>query len=75
MSHLVSIFSDHTVHGVHDINRLRMLSAQKDRQRLDRFIQIYLSHGPGKVTTFVFLGENSLVIVQLCTTFLEATRK
>jgi hypothetical protein len=36
MSHLFSISSDYAVHGVHDINKLRMLSAGKARQRLDR---------------------------------------
>ena len=32
----------HAVHGMHDINRLRILSAQKARQRLDRKAQIPL---------------------------------
>ena len=54
MSHLFSIFSDYTVHGVHDINRLRMLSSQKARQRQDRTTQIYLYHNPGKVITLAF---------------------
>jgi hypothetical protein len=54
MSRLFSISSDYTVHGVHDINSLRIPSAQKARQRLDRAIQIQLYHDPEKVITLPF---------------------
>ena len=47
----------HAVHGVHDINRLCILSAQKARQRLDRTTQTYLYNDPGKVLTLAFFGR------------------
>ena len=61
MCHLVSISSDYTVHAVHDINRLCMLSAQKARQRLDRTTQICLYHDPGNVIKLAFFSENYVV--------------
>ena len=51
----------HAVHGVYDINRLRILSAQKARQRLDRTTQIYPYPNPGKVITLAFFGKNYVV--------------
>jgi hypothetical protein len=51
----------HAVHGVHDINRLCILSAQKARQRLDRTTQIYPYPNPGKVITLAFFRKNYVV--------------
>ncbi len=48
----------HAVHGVHDINRLCILSAQKARQRLDRTNQIYQYHDPEKVISLAFFSKN-----------------
>jgi hypothetical protein len=42
------------VHGVHDINRLCILSAQKARQRLDRPLNSTHIYEPGKVITLAF---------------------
>ncbi len=47
----------YAVHGVHDNNRLCILSAQKARQRLDRTTQTYIYNNPGQVLSLVFFGR------------------
>ena len=47
----------HALHGVHDINRLCILSAQKARQRIDRTTQIYPYPNPEKVITLAFFWK------------------
>ncbi len=51
----------HAVHSVHNINRLRILSAQKARQRLDRTTQIYPYPNPEKVISLAFFAKNYVV--------------